>query len=41
MTRLAFEPRAAVAALTSLIAPYVSAGRLRVAYRTKPAAARV
>jgi FAD dependent oxidoreductase len=35
VTRLAFEPRVAVAVLESMLAPYVERGRLRVFRRTK------
>jgi hypothetical protein len=41
VTRLAFEPRVAVKALNSLVAPHVQAGALRIRYRTKAVACSV
>lgn len=41
VTRVAFEPRAAVAAMMGMLRPYVEAGRLTIHLRTKAAAATV
>ena len=38
VTRLAFEPSVAAAAITGLLAPFVESGRLRIFLRTKPVA---
>lgn len=41
VTRLAFEPKAAVAAMTAMLRPFVEAGRLSLHLRAKPFAAEV
>ena len=41
VTRLAFEPRVALDALTGMAAPFVDAGRLRIALRTRAVSADV